>query len=82
MFAIFTDINSMMSTQYWRGMKDTASFVNIPSGKQLKVIALTAKDKTPYFFETTINTTNEKQVYIEFMPTTQEKIMENIERLN
>jgi hypothetical protein len=82
MYAIFTDINSIMSTQYWRGMKDTASFVNIPSDKKLKIIALSAKDKTPYYFETTINTTTERKVYIDFMPTTQEEVRENIKRIN
>ena len=81
-YAVFNDINSIMTENYWQGMKDTASFKNIPIGKELKIIALSAKNETPFIFETTINTETDKQVKIEFMATTQAEIKEKMKRIN
>ena len=81
-YAVFSDINSIMATQYWKGMTDTPSFRNIPIGKELTVIALTAKNETPYIFETTITTETDKEVQIEFKPTTQADIKEKMKRMN
>jgi len=81
-YAVFSDIKSTMTTHYWRGMLDTASFNNVPVGKKLRIIALSAKNDTPYFFETTINTETDKQVQIEFTVTTQEEIKEKMKQMN
>ncbi|MCK0159432.1 hypothetical protein [Allomuricauda sp. F6463D] len=82
MYAVFSDMNSIISEQYWKGRKNTVAFRNIPIGKNLKIIALSAKNETPYIFETTINTSTDKHVEIEFEATTQADIMEKMKRLN
>ena len=79
-FAVFKEINSIMTEHYWKGHE--ASFRGIPKGKELKIIALTAKDETPYIFERTINTDSIKQVKIEFSETSQEEIKEKLKRMN
>jgi len=81
-YAVFSDLKSIMTTQYWKGMQDTASFKNVPTGKDLIIIALSAKDETPLIFETTINTSTQKQVNIEFIATTQSEIKEKMKRMN
>jgi hypothetical protein len=82
MYAVFSDINSVMTAHYWKGMKYTASFKNIPIGKELTIMALSAKNETPYIFETTINTENDKQVQIQFVATTQTEIKERMKGMN
>ena len=81
-YAVFSDINSILTAHYWKGMKDTATFNNIPTGKDLTVIALSAKNDTPFIFETTINTETEKQVQIQFTATTQAEIKKKMKRFN
>jgi hypothetical protein len=81
-YAVFKDINSIMTENYWRTRTDTAAFRNIPIGKELTIIALSAKDETPYIFETTINTETDQQVQIEFMATTQADIKDKMKRIN
>lgn len=81
-FAVFKDIRSVMTECYYKGRKENASFRNIPEGKELTIIALSAKDKTPYVFETTINTETAKKVQIKFMETTQAAIKDRIKRMN
>lgn len=81
-FAVFKDIRSVMTECYYKGRKETASFRNIPEGKELTIIALSAKDKKLYFFETTINTETDKKVQIEFMETTQADIKGRMNRMN
>ncbi|NEN25699.1 hypothetical protein G3O08_19605 [Cryomorpha ignava] len=82
MYAVFSDINSVVTAYYWQGMQDTASFKNVPIGKDLTIIALSAKNETPFIFETTINTATDKQVQIEFMVTTQAEIKEKMKGMN
>jgi hypothetical protein len=81
-YAVFKDINSIMTENYWKSRTDTAAFRNIPIGKELTIIAISAKDKTPYIFETTIKTETDKQVQIEFATTTQADIKEKMKRMN
>lgn len=81
-YAVFKDINSIMTENYWKSRTDTAAFRNIPIGKELTIIALSAKDEIPYIFETTIKTQTDKQVQIEFMATTQADIKEKMKRIN
>jgi len=81
-YAIFKDINSIMTQEYWQGRKDIATFRNIPTGKQVTIIALTAKNETPFIFESTINTEKVKQVKIEFVATTDAEIKEILNRMN
>lgn len=81
-FAVFKDIRSVMTECYYKGRKENASFRNIPEGKEVTIIALSAKDKTPYVFETTINTETDKKVQIEFMETTQADIKDRMKRIN
>lgn len=81
-FAVFMDIRSVMSEHYYKGRKETTYFRSIPEGKELTIIALSAKDKTPYVFETTINTKTDKKVQIEFMATTEADIKEKLKRMN
>jgi len=79
-FAVFKEINSIMTEHYWKGHE--ASFRGIPKGKELTIIALTAKDETPYIFDRTINTDSIKHVKIEFSETSQEEIKEKLKRMN
>lgn len=81
-FAVFKDIRSVMSEYYYKGRKETVSFRNIPEEKELTIIALSVKDKTPYIFEKIINTNTDKKVQIEFIATTQENIKEKMKRMN
>lgn len=81
-YAVFKDINSIMTENYWKNRRDTATFRNILVGKELTIIALSAKDETPYVFETTINTETDKQVQINFMATTIAEIKEKMKRMN
>ncbi len=81
-FAVFKDIRSVMTEYYFKGRKESASFRNIPKGKELTIIALSAKDQTPYIFETTINTESDRQVQVEFVRTTQIEIKEKMKRMN
>ena len=81
-YAVFSEINSIITTQYWKGMQDTASFKNVPTGKDLTIIALSVKNETPLIFETTINTAKDKQVNIKFTATTQADIKEKMKRMN
>jgi hypothetical protein len=81
-YAIFSDIKSIMTAFYWRGMKDIVSLNDIPIGKELTIIAISAKGETPFVFETTIVSAAEQQVQIEFTATTPADLKEKIKRLN
>lgn len=81
-FAIFKDINSIMTEQYWKGRNYSPKFRNVPIGKELQVIALSAKDGKPYIFETIINTETDKEIQVDFTATTQKDIKEKLEKLN
>lgn len=81
-FAVFTDMNSVMATSYWKDQKVTASFRNIPIGKELKIVALSIKDDTPYIFETSITSKIDQKVKVNFTATTQEQIKKRLEQLN
>lgn len=80
-FAIFNDINSIISTNYRIGQKDTTTLKNIPIDKELQIIALSTRDEVPYIFETTINTSIDKQVQVIFTETTQEEIKKKMKSL-
>lgn len=82
MYAVFSDINSIMTAQYWKGMKDTAVFRNVPIGKELTIIALSSKNETPFIFETKINTEMDSQVEIDFVASTQAELKEKMKSLN
>ena len=82
MYAVFSDIRSMMTADYWRGMQDTVSFKNVPIGKKITIIALSAKNRTPYIFEKTINTEMGQRVEIEFRATTQKEVQKRIQEIN
>jgi len=64
------------------GRQDTAAFRNIPTGREIHIIALSAKDESPYYFETTINTETDRQVNVNFAATTQEDIIEKMKQMN
>lgn len=81
-FAIFNDIKSVITEYYWKGQKEGVVFKNIPIGKVLTIIALSAKDETPFIFEKTINTEKDRMVQVNFEATTQEKLKERIKRIN
>jgi hypothetical protein len=81
-YAVFKDINSIMTASYWKSRTDTVAFRNIPKGQELTIIALSANEETPYIFERTINTETDKQVQIEFIATTQDEIKEKLKRMN
>ncbi|MDQ3072176.1 MAG: hypothetical protein M3Q97_02770 [Bacteroidota bacterium] len=81
-YAVFKDIRAIVSEQYCKGQKVASAFRNIPTGRELTIIALGIKDETPYYFETTINTETDRQVNINFVVTTQEDIKEKMKRMN
>lgn len=68
-YAFFSDINSIISTPYWEGY-EKIFLKDIPTGKEIKIIALANKDETPYVFEKTINSSKDKKVRIDFKETT------------
>lgn len=80
-YAVFSDINSVMIANYWKGMQDTASLRNIPIGRELTIFAITVKNETPYLFEKAIKTEAEQQIQIEFEVTTQKEIEEKIQKI-
>ncbi|QNR25145.1 hypothetical protein [Croceimicrobium hydrocarbonivorans] len=81
-YAVFTDINSIMEEYYWSEKKDKIAFKNIPIGKSLKIIAVSVMDESPYVFETTINTQTKNKVHIDFSPSSKAELKELIEKLN
>lgn len=81
-FAIFKDIRSVITEYYWKGQKEDVVFKDIPIGKVLTIIALSAKDETPFIFEKTINTETDRQVQVNFEVTTQTKIQEKMKKMN
>lgn len=81
-FAIFKDIKSVITEYYWKGQKEDVVFKDIPIGKVLTIIALSAKDDTPFIFEKTINTETDRQVQVNFEVTTQTKIQEKMKKMN
>jgi len=81
-FAIFKDINSMMSTWYWKDGQDTTAFRNVPEGRAVYIIGLSARDSVPYFFETQINTSDQKNVEINFKESTHDAMRTWLERVN
>lgn len=80
-FAIFKDINSIMTTQYWKGQKSKPIFKNIPNNTEVTILAVSIVGKTPLFFEKRINTSEENQININFVKTTQNEIKEKINNL-
>ena len=81
-YAVFKDINSILTESYWKDRQDSLAFRSLPTDKELTILALSAKDTTPYIFETTIRTKDQNQIKIEFTPTTQANVQEKIRRLN
>jgi hypothetical protein len=81
-FAVFKDINSMVSQPYCKNQVGTTTFRNIPVGKKVSIIALSSKNGRPYVFETTIKTRTDKQVQVNFVATTQAEIREKMKELN
>ena len=82
MYAVFKNFNSTICLSYWKGQKGISTFKNIPIGQEIQIIALAAKDESPYIFETTINPTTNTQVKVEFTLTTLEEIKERIKKYN
>jgi hypothetical protein len=80
-YAVFSDIKSIMTAEYWKGMSDTASFKNLPIGQDLTIIALSVINDTPLIFETNINTSTQKRVNVEFKTTTQADIKEKMKSM-
>jgi hypothetical protein len=81
-YAVFKNINSIISEKYSKGQKEKIAFKNIPEGMELTIIAISSKDETPYYFEKKVNTKSSEQIQIKFKATTQENIKQKIERLN
>lgn len=79
-YAVFEDINSIMTEYYYRDYRP--AFKNIPEGRQLKIFALSVIDDKPYFFETSVNTSIDKQVQVTFSESTHADIKKKIKRLN
>lgn len=82
LYAVFTDIKSVMTTSYYKGMSGTPSFRNIPSGRKLQIIAVAAKNKIPYVFEKIIETDKENQVQVDFVKTTLATIEQKMISMN
>lgn len=80
-FAVFKDINSIISIYYWNN-QEVYSFKNIPVGKELQIIALSAKDETPFIFDTIINTATASKVQLNFTATTQANLKEKFKNMN
>ena len=84
-YAIFENIQSVVQTSFIRGLEEnpfaSGIIYNIPEGKKVKIIGLTAKADVPYLFESTINTTSDKQVAVSFVASTQTKIRKRMKGL-
>lgn len=81
-FAVFDDIKSLLTQHYWKGGSDTIVFQKIPVGREMRIIALSAKNETPFIFETQITVNNENQVEVNLLPATQEEVKKKILEMN
>ena len=85
-YAIFTDINSVMTTVYFTVLGSdpmfNPRFDNIPRNKEFRIIGLSAKNEVPYIFETVINPASDQEVPVHFAATTPEDIKRRISRLS
>ena len=67
-YVIFDDINSVMSTPYWKSPSRHCRFSGLPVGMNLKLVGLSAIDSIPYYYETNINTSTDTVVVASFAP--------------
>lgn len=81
-YAVFKEVRSIVTEYYFIGEKEKVAFKDVPTGKELQIIALSAKDEIPYIFETTINTRSDRKVKVEFVATTQADIRKKMKRMN
>ena len=81
-YAVFKDINSIVTAYYFKDQKETTAFRNIPRGQELSIIALSSQNETPYMFESTINTETDSQIQVNFAPTTHAEIKERMMSMN
>lgn len=81
-YAVFKDINCIVTSYYVKGQELPSVLKNIPTGKQLAIIALSEHNTTPYIFESEINTNTDRTVQINFAATTLEEIQEKMKNMN
>lgn len=80
MYAVFVNENVVMDENYWPQAKKTV-FRNIPLGKKMKIIALSAKGETPYMFETVVTAKEGQTVAVNLKPSTQRRIKTALQQL-
>jgi len=81
-FAVFKDINSIITKHYSKVWGQSVSINNIPAGTTLHILALSYTNETPMIFEKTINSAIEKVVNASFVTTTQDHINAAIKSTN
>lgn len=81
-YAVFNDIKSIMTADYYKGQNTKIAFNDLPANRNVSIIALAAQNGIPYIFETKINTIKNQKVEVNFIASTQEEIKKKINRLN
>lgn len=81
-YAIFEDINSLMMQEFWAGRSEKPSFVNIPRGKNIRIIGISFQKGKSLYFEKVINTASEQEVRVDFTEMGKSEIKERLANLN
>jgi hypothetical protein len=74
-YALFEDINSMMTTYYYVKQEHLSSFQNVPTGKRIKILGLAATNGKRYMYQQDYETSKSESITVAF----EEKSMEEIE---
>lgn len=80
-FAVFHDIESVMPCNYWKKMTDKPMFNNIPSKSEITIIALAVEKDQSYIFESSVNTSDQSIIEIEFVPASKDEIKRKIKSI-
>ncbi len=65
-YAIFQDINSLVSESYFKGMDRIPAFENLPNNKKVRVLGISVKNEIPYVSNNQINTAKDTAINVEF----------------
>jgi len=75
-FAIFDDINSILTEHYWINKQVKTQFRNIPVDMNIKIIGLSVRNSIPLWFITDTKTILNQSINVEFEETTHNQIEE------
>ena len=81
-YAVFSDINSMMQVNYYGDQKESVQFSGIPKNKEVTIIAISALGSNPMIFEKKISTGSNNNIEIAFEETTLNELKSALNKLN